>query len=226
MTAQQELSSNTKDDSVDFSIMKDEFLHALLNGKNKQCTILMQSYLDKKISIQQLYENIFKFALYDVGELWEYNKISVATEHMASAIVETLMNQLYPKIVSNFTEEKTVITSCVKNEMHQIGIRMISDIFEMNGWNALYLGSDTPDHELIRFVKEQKPNVFAISASLSFNIPNVVSLVDEIHKHFPDLLILVGGQAFNHGFENIFKNRKNVIIKSDIKSIELFIKNY
>lgn len=225
MITQQKRSTDTNIDPKDLSIMKDEFLQALINGKHKLCTSLMQSYLDKDISIQQLYENIFKYALYDVGELWEYNKISVATEHMASAIVETLMNQLYPQVVANYTKEKTVIASCVKNEMHEIGIRMISDVFEMNGWNALFIGSDTPVYELIRFIKEHKPNVFAISASLSFNIPNVIILVNEIRKHYPDLLILVGGQAFNHGYNNIFDDKKNVFIKSDIKSVELFIKN-
>jgi hypothetical protein len=33
--------------------------------------------------------------------MWESGKISVATEHFASAIVEALLNTLYSRIISN-----------------------------------------------------------------------------------------------------------------------------
>lgn len=52
-----------------------------------------------QIPVQYLYENIIKKSLYEVGELWESNKITVATEHLASAIVEAILNELYFTIV-------------------------------------------------------------------------------------------------------------------------------
>lgn len=58
-----------------------------------------------------LYETIIKKALYEVGELWEYNKISVATEHLASAIVEGILNEFYFKIISSDKINKTVTFS-------------------------------------------------------------------------------------------------------------------
>lgn len=203
-----------------------EFLNALLKGNHSSCRDLVDSYQKKHISIQELYENIFRNSLYEVGDLWEYNKISVATEHLASAIVESILNELYKDIVVKEKGSKKVITTCVENEHHQIGIRMVSDIFEMHGWQTYFLGSNTPNAELIDLIELIKPDIIAVSLSLYFNLPKLDSLLKVIHDRFPDSLVLVGGQAFKYGGLDLLNTYQNVIFKPDLKSIEMFIKNF
>lgn len=203
-----------------------ELLSALIIGKHTECKNLVNNYLEKNNSIKDLYEDLLKKALYEVGELWEFNKISVATEHLASAIVESILNQLYPQIIENEKIDKMVITSCVENEFHQIGIKMISDVFEMNGWDALFLGSNLPTSELMDFIRLKKPDLLALSLSLFFNIPILEKMIEVVHKEFPDLPILIGGQAFHHGGVDIIKKYQNVFYQSDTRSTELFIKNF
>ena len=202
-----------------------EFLSALLLGNRSKCSELARNYLNNGVSIEVLYENIIKKALYEVGELWEYNKISVATEHLASAIVERILNEVYIKIISGDKINKTVIVSCVENEFHQIGIKMISDVFEMNGWNAYFLGANTPTSELVSFSKTIKPDVIAISLSIYFHLPILEKMIPVIRKEFPELPILVGGQAFRYGGQEILLKYENVIYKPDIKSTDLLIKS-
>ena len=203
-----------------------EFLNALLSGNRSKCSDLANNYLNNGISIEVLYETIIKKALYEVGELWEYNKISVATEHLASAIVEGILNELYIKIISSDKINRTVIVACVENEYHQIGIKMISDVFEMNGWNAYFLGANTPTNELISFSKTIKPDIFAISLSIYFHLPILEKMIPIIRKEFPELPILVGGQAFRHEGQDVLLKYENVIYKPDLNSTELFIKNF
>jgi len=147
-----------------------ELLNLLMSGDRSKCSELVRNYLNNGASIEVLYETIIKEALYEVGELWEYNKISVATEHLASAIVEGILNEIYFKIISGDKINKTVILSCTEDEYHQIGIKMISDVFEMNGWNSYFLGANTPTDELISFSKTIKPDIFAISLSIYFHL--------------------------------------------------------
>ncbi|MFW5793832.1 MAG: cobalamin B12-binding domain-containing protein [Bacteroidota bacterium] len=203
-----------------------EFLNALIIGEHELCSELTRSYLEKNNSINELYENIMTKAMYDIGTLWEFNKISVATEHMASAIVESIMNQLYYDIISKEKKGKTVIAACVENEFHQIGIKMVSDIFEMNGWDALFLGSNTPTSDLISFIKNKNPDLLAISLSLYFNLPALERMILKMQKEFPGLPILVGGQAFQHGGKEIILNYDNVIFSPDLYSTELLIKSF
>lgn len=206
--------------------VNEEFLDLLLKGNHSSCSELVRKYLNDKITINELYEDVFKKALYDIGELWEYNKISVATEHLSSAIVEGLLNELYVNVVCDNKINKTVVVACVENEFHQIGIKMISDLFEMNGWNSYFLGANTPTKELIDFMKTVKPDLLALSLSIYFHFPVLENMIDAIRKDFPDMQILVGGQAFRHGGRSILEKYRNIIYKHDLPSTELFIKNY
>ena len=148
----------------------------------------------------------------------------MATEHLASAIVEAILNELYFKVISKKKINKTVIVACVEKEFHQIGIKMVSDVFEMNGWNTHFLGANTPTTELISFAKTIKPDILAVSLSLYFHLPILENMIQMIRKDFPDLLILVGGQAFRNGGQDVLLKYNNVIYQPDLNSTDLFIK--
>lgn len=202
-----------------------DFLNSLLTGNRNICSKIINDHLNSQMSIENLYENLIKTSLYKVGELWEFNKISVATEHLASAIVEAILNEIYPTVTSKEKNEKKVIVSCVENEFHQIGIKMVSDIFELNNWNSYFLGANTPTNELISYAKTIKPDILAISLSIYFHLPILEIMIQKIRNEFPDLLILVGGQAFQKGGNDVISKYSNVTYLPDLHSIDLYIKN-
>jgi MerR family transcriptional regulator, light-induced transcriptional regulator len=202
-----------------------DFLNALLEGNRNASSKIIFDLLKSGRDIKDVYENVIKPSLYQVGELWEYNKISVATEHLASAIVEAILNELYHEVISKEKKAGKVIVSCVEKEYHQIGIKMVSDIFEANGWNSYFLGANTPAKELISFAKIIKPDIIAISMSIYFHLPTLVMMIQKIRAELPDIPILVGGQAFSRGGQDTLKKYSNVIYLRDLYSIDAFIKN-
>lgn len=199
------------------------FRESLLAGNRANCIRIIDEHWEQKISLKDLYENMLKKALYDIGKLWEYNKISVATEHLASAIVETILNNLYLRMELKENCNKTILASCVENEYHQIGIKMISDIFEVNGWKTFFLGANTPIDELIDFAKTIEPDFFAISISIYSHLPILEEMITKVRKSFPELPILVGGQAFLHGGKEVLLQYYKVIYLSDTITTETFI---
>jgi MerR family transcriptional regulator, light-induced transcriptional regulator len=201
-----------------------EFLNALISGDRKMSSEIAQKYMDENDSIKALYEIIIRNALYDIGELWEKNKISVATEHLASAIVEAILNEQYSKINNTLKITKTVIVACVENEFHQIGLKMINDIFEINGWNSYFLGANTSTTELISFAKTIQPDVIALSLSLSFNFPILEMMIQTIKNELPDQMILIGGQAFRNDSQYKLLKYDKVYYQPDLNSTEFFIK--
>ena len=64
------------------------FIEALVAGQRGGCAAILDHYLKKQTPILEIYEHLFQPALYRIGDLWEANRISVASEHMATAIVE------------------------------------------------------------------------------------------------------------------------------------------
>lgn len=207
----------------EFDSKQKEFLSFLIKGDHTTCSNIAKDVLSTT-TLNNLYENILKKSLYDVGEMWEYNKISVATEHLSSAIVEAILNEFYSSIISKNKINKTVIVACVESEFHQIGVKMINDIFEVNGWSSYFLGANTPTNELIIYAKSLNVDMIAISLSIYFHLPILEKMIQQIRKEFPVLPILVGGQGFRHGGQNVLSKYENVIYQPDLNSAELFIK--
>jgi len=205
---------------------ENHILKALLAGDRKTSSKLVNELLESGLSIKDIYEDHLKPALVEVGELWEQNKISVATEHLASAVVESLLNEIYVRISPTDKTNKTVVVSCLENEHHQIGARMVSDIFEIHGWEVLFLGANTPKQDLVNYLKMMKPNLVAISLSIYFHLPTLEKTINLIKKEFPKIQIITGGQAFTRGGIEILKNYENVSYLSDLNDIENYLINY
>ena len=203
---------------------KNQVLKYLLAGNHKSNAQLVNKLLENDISIIQIYEGLLKPALYDVGVLWEQNKISVATEHLASAIVESLLNEIFLKVQAAKKQEKSAIITCVEHEYHQIGARMVADILEMNGWDVLFLGANTPNKDLMNFIEKKSPDLVGISMSMYFHLPALTAILGEISKNYPNLSVLIGGNAFLTGGHEIADYYENIIYLSNLISIENYLK--
>lgn len=212
-------------ETIQLQANHDTFLHALLKGDRNLCSEIIRTELKNDTPFIELYERLLKTSLYKVGELWEYNQISVATEHLASAIIEAILNEIYPTIQPSQFTQKSVVLTCVEDELHQVGIRMAGDIFELHGWNTLFLGANTPVNELMEFLKEKNPDIVAISISLYFHFPMLETMIQKIRNEFPDTWIFTGGQAFKHGGADIISKYKNVIYFPDLFTLSNMLKS-
>lgn len=112
------------------------FLDALLVGDVAYCRAEVQAWLDTGRGVRALYEDLIQRALYDVGMLWESGRASVADEHLATAISESLLNLSYPYLFDRPSTGCSALVTCAANEYHQIGARMVADIFELHGWRS------------------------------------------------------------------------------------------
>lgn len=202
----------------------ENYLNSLLKGRWAYCTDLINQYLDEDYNVIELYEDIIKKAMYEVGLMWEHNKISVASEHLASSITESIINKIFYDIKPMQSTEKNVILACVENEQHQIGLKMVADLFERYGANTMILGANTPGLELVKIAKIFKPDLIALSLTMFFNLPILEKMINEIKLELPMIPILVGGQAITRGGYEGFTNFDNVKYFADLYSIEEFLK--
>ena len=198
----------------------DQYFNALLKGDRVRCTQMVQTLLDQGIDIQVLYRQLFEKSLYQIGEMWEQNLISVAREHLVTAITESLLNLVYPFLFSQRKLERKVIISCAANEHHQIGGKMVADIFEMNGWDSYFLGANTPTDQMISFIGEIKPDLVGLSLSIYFNVPSLQQGIEAITREYPELDIIVGGQAFRWGEISFLKKYSQVQYMKSIEDLE------
>ena len=186
-----------------------KYLALLLDGNRRACAKLVQQLLEEDIDIKTLYADLFQKSMYEVGRLWEFNRISVAKEHLVTAITEGLLNLVYPRLFEKASgdsrNEKKVVISCAANEFHQVGGKMVADIFELNGWDSQFLGANTPLDQMLAHIQDEKPDLVGLSVSVYFNMPALKSGLEAIRGNFLHLDVMVGGQAFNWGGTEIIK---------------------
>jgi methanogenic corrinoid protein MtbC1 len=172
-----------------------EFLAALLAGERRRCEVLTEEALSAGVPILALYQQFFQRALYQVGEEWEHHRISVGTEHLATAIVEGLLNRLYARVITPRRTGRRIVIALVEGELHQVGAKMACDVFEMHGWDACYLGVDTSTSELLRTLHDLHPDAVGLSLSVHFHLDTLRAAIGAIRAACPGLPVLIGGQG-------------------------------
>ena len=202
-----------------------EYLQALLKGERAKCLKIVQSLLDKEIEIKSIYLELFQKSLYEIGELWERNQISVATEHLATSITESAMGLMQPLLFARERVGKKAVVSCVTNEFHQVGGKMVADIFEMHGWDGYFLGANTPLVDLLKMLDEKKPNILCLSLSIYSNLPNLLKTVEAVKVEFPWLEIITGGQAFRWGGGETLTAISGVNLFESIDDLENYLQD-
>jgi methanogenic corrinoid protein MtbC1 len=198
------------------------FYNALVDGDKDKCASLVQSLIDDGLNLQDIYIELFQKSLYRIGKLWDHNQMSIPEEHMATQIIESLISRFAP--VGKSEPDKKVVVTCIDKEFHEIGAKMVSNIFELEGWKTYYLGASVPTKEMMKFVKNIDPEIIALSWSLYLNLGRFLEVVDHLTRFFPAKKILVGGQALSENSNNVLKKYKNVKYLDSLHSLQSYLK--
>ncbi len=202
-----------------------ELVNSLLAGDRIHCARLVFKYLDEIVSETELYEKIIKKALNEVDELWENNKISIVTKNLATAIIGSIVVELFPNLMFEKMTNKKVIVACCENEFYPAGIKRISDVFEMHGWKAYSQGMDTPLDYLLTYIGIINPDILAISVNIYVHLTTLENTIVEVGALNPALPIMISGQAFRYGGAQLLEKHKNVLFQPDDYSVDLYIKH-
>jgi len=177
-----------------------EFVDLLISGRHQEAHAYIADRARDKASLMHMYADLIRPAMYEVGRLWETNKITVAHEHLATSIIMRLITYFYMDVVSTDQTKGTVIVTSSANEYHEIGARIVADFLEMDGWDVTYLGANTPVADLLEMLKSVKPDILCISITMAFNFTKIRELIQRIRDN-PDcagIKIMVGGFAFTY----------------------------
>jgi methanogenic corrinoid protein MtbC1 len=175
------------------------YLQNCLSLKRKEALEQIQQAVKQGIPVYDIYLQVITPVLHELGRLWQQNQITIGQEHYSTALAQMAMSQLFPWVFDGSVKTKRLVSACVAGELHEIGARMVSDLFEMHGWDTVFLGADVPIESVIDTVIQYDANVLAISATLGCHLGAVADMI-KAARATPDcqkIKILVGGSAFN-----------------------------
>jgi MerR family transcriptional regulator, light-induced transcriptional regulator len=185
-------------DTAPLADLAGAYLDALLRGDRSVASSLVLGAVDAGADVKDAYLRVFQPVQLELGRLWQTNRISVAQEHFCTAVTQLVMSQLYPRIFTTQRNGRRLVATCVSGELHEIGMRMVADFFELDGWDTYYLGANMPTESVVRAVCERGADVLAISATMTFHVSAVAEMLAEVRRCAADgLKVLVGGYPFN-----------------------------
>lgn len=197
----QNLDKEAKPNSMAFKSIDEVykvFLENLLKGYREEARSSILDLYEEGINIGQIYFDILEKALKEVGALWEQGVIDVWKEHLISEALLDIMRELRVKEKSIYGRVHSLIALTPVPEMHNIGLKMIADMLELEGWHVVYLGSSVPAISLIKAIEAEEPDLVAISVTLPYHIEAAKHTIAAIKNYFRQKSpnIIIGGAAF------------------------------
>lgn len=188
-----------KDFTIDYQATVETYFNNLMEGNGEKAYNTLIELVKRGISLEDIYINVLEPSLIKVGALWEQNKLSVGEEHYFSEATKKLMSKLhfhYP-IVKH--KGYNALFICANGERHSIGLRMVSDALEQDGWKVYFLGTDLPIDSIIHMIREKNIDLIALSSTMDYNLNSVKSIIDNIRLSNvkEDIKFIVGGRPFN-----------------------------
>lgn len=172
------------------------FLQRLLAADRRAAATVAREALAQGHGLMDVYVDLVQESLYELGRLWEGNRITVAQEHAGTAVCQYVLAELYSSIPVPGKRRGRAIVTGVEGEFHQVGANLVADALEADGWNVRFLGANTPRVGVLQALGQHDADVLAISVTMLFNVGMAHQLVREARLERPGLFVIVGGAAF------------------------------
>jgi methanogenic corrinoid protein MtbC1 len=176
-----------------------EYMEAVLSGRRTDAVALILAAADGGTPVPDLFMGVLCVAQVEIGRMWHRAEITVADEHFATTTTEHIMSVLRQRITPAQKKDRRVIATAVSGDLHALGVRMVAEFFEMDGWDVMYLGANTPGPDIVRALSDHTADLLAVSATSFLNLRQVGELIDAVRSDpgLAGVRIIVGGAPFN-----------------------------
>jgi len=156
---------------------------------------------EELLSIEELYLELLAPSLSQFNCTEKDEDICIWKEHFRTSVIRTILETSYVFILKRLKNIKKIDQKIVvltpAFEYHEIGAIMNTHFFLLEGFDANYIGANTPKSEIIQAIRAYQPNYVALSVTNPYNLVITKQTTDEIRRFFPEVKIILGGQAFH-----------------------------
>ena len=180
-----------------------EFIQFLKEeNKEKAVDYAYQLLKNQKVTIEELYLYLLAPSLSHFDCDSEDADICIWKEHFRTSVIRTILEMSYVFILERIKDQKKnnqkIVVLTPAFEYHEIGAIINTHFFILSGFDASYIGANTPKTEIIQAIRAYHPDYVALSVTNPYNLVITKQTTDEIKRFFPEVKIILGGQAFQN----------------------------
>ncbi len=175
-----------------------QYVQTVVTGNVTAAMQLVIDAVRHGTSVQDAFLRVLLPAQREVGRLWHLNELSVSEEHLVSYTTQRLMVSLTDLAEKRPDNGLTAVCGAVAGNVHDIGIRAIGYLMEIDGWRTIYLGSDIPQAELPATLDTFDADVLLLSVALTSQLQGTASTIETIRQQCQrPVKIMVGGNGLS-----------------------------
>lgn len=198
---------------------KQQLYKKLAEGDIHECVKIYENYI-KIFNASDFFDKILKPVMHVIGEDWANNKISIATEHVASNVAQTLVKIIMEQVTSSGKKKKIMI--CVPvGEEHHLGCDVLETYLSIKGFKVFNMKGSLPVDAILSFIDSNKPEAILLSITIKDNLLAGQRLVRKIKAH-KEVPVLIGGYALQS--KNIPKFDGQIITDCGLEEIPKILK--
>lgn len=175
--------------------LRERYLRAQLSGDRREAVRLVtEDGLARGASVKEIQAGVIGAAQDEIGRLWQLNLVTIAQEHMATAISQLALAALFERAQPPPSRGKKIVIACVQGEQHDLPARLAADYLELDGFEVRFLGANVPHEDLGAIVRDEAPDVVGLSVTMSFNMAALREAITRL-RVITAAPIFVGGHA-------------------------------
>ena len=178
-------------------------MFVLLTDCNVTGLVSLYEKYSRLFGLTEFYDKLLKPVMYRIGDLWQQEKLDVATEHASTNTAISLIKSINERITTRtrvlgtLSQYKTVICT-PDGGLHGLACNIIELLLLSKGFKVYNISTSIPTEYIIEYIRDLEPDIIFISITLAENIKPAERLIQQIHlKYNNKLPVVVGGSAFN-----------------------------
>lgn len=177
------------------------YLLHLLERQEEDAAKIVLDLQERGRGTTSIYERVISPALAEIGRMWHLREATVADEHFATGATRMIMAELRRHAPREPRNGRSCLCTAVGGDLHDLGIRMVADVFEFAGWEAECLGADMPAEEIVGALESRVTGRFdllAVAANTMLGMRPTADLVAAVRESDAGkgIRVLVGGLPF------------------------------
>jgi MerR family transcriptional regulator, light-induced transcriptional regulator len=145
------------------------------------------------LGVPAFLERVVAPILTAVGHGWTVQSVSVAQEHMATAVIQRLLGWLL-SVYQVAPDAPRIVVATPPGEKHELGALMVAVSAAAEGWRVTYLGPDLPVADLLAATRQTGARAVGLSLVHRRDRTSLAALLREIRAGLPpEVSLLLGG---------------------------------
>ena len=172
----------------------DAYWTAVVDADERAAQASAAAALDRGVPLEEVLRGLVIASQRRVGELWAGNGWTVAREHAATAISESVVRRL-GEAVPMPTDGPLLTVGCVEREWHALPALVVALTLRAHGCRVTYLGASASRDHLVSAILDTGPRAVLLSASLTSTLPRVRRQVEAVRG--TGTPVVLGGRALD-----------------------------